>query len=1278
MESRFSVFLIISLIGFSLGTEVQPTASDCNDTSDGSNGVPHLQSLLSNITSNTVLTLSPGCHRLTDFTPVINKTNITLMGNSTAEETIITCDSGIGLVFINVSLLQLRHVVILRCHLSDGYLNQTVSDAITLVPDFAVFSVPPNTRIGTFIAYAEDVLLEDVHINDTNGIGLLAVNVLRNFTIDSSMFSGNSPDNRGNSLTGGGLLVFYYNRAGSQQYSHMSVSHSQFLFNSHRSSSTRKLLYSSYSHSQSSYPIGAGGGLSVFLAQREYSVDVNIDSCGFRNNSSPHGGGFFIGIFIGVQNSSVSVTDSLFEMNGIAGTDQFIDGNTIVTSGQGIALITDLSFPLQNNPISPSIGNDIIIKNTTFVENIAVTASAFLLFAHYIFAFPNLKTYSLLFKNCSFYHNKAFYGGAMYLVENKASGVQDGTLVSFNDCIFRENELLILNTGIQSTSVHSPSILEARSLNLTFFGTNIFDQNAGTPIQTSTSIINIYDMMNFTNNTGLYGGGISLASSSFIILHSNSQTTFFKNTAFLYGGAIFYSYINTNFAINTFDCYLYFNFLNLFGKSSNITDLNIKVSFLQNDAPAGTAVYGSTLNTCSWIDQLENNTRIYEQLETKGIFEFYPPINSNTFATASYRFETNESNFSIMPGEQINVHTISYDLFERQTSELIYSNVVDNKLQSQQRSYLDDSVYWFLHDNFIDVPLSVKTMTEPEELVQVPISFFSVTSASQVPINVTVRGCYPGFEFDSTSSSMYKSCRCNVILLSKYSTVKCFPETVQFTVPNNLWLGPATKDDKNLTVHVCLFDYCNSGSKNITSGNFDIQCKEGSNRAGLLCGQCKEGYSVPFGSNDCMDCSNVSILFLLYFILAGFIVMSVLGRIGMTVSHGFLNSIAFYSNIIVPYQPYLIAQYSNTGASILIFIFSAVNLSVGFPICFFDGMTALARTYLNFAFPVYLWILMGLYTYLARFERFRQKWLRENGASVFASVMLLSYISTLQACTFALSVIQIDGAQPSWRWAPDPSVAYFSKEHAPLGVLSIIITLIYIIPAPLILMFPSLTLSTRLGVRFIPVYDAFWAPFRTNFQFWIGLRLFLRVFPFVFANFAPYPLNTLLLGVFTVILLFVHVLVQPFKGKAQNLLDVYLLLIILLLVISSLFIEVQIEYFGLDYNGDFPESVTVGYLVMISSILILAVIPVLLVCCYHVYIKFEPVRKLWKRLKGYILCKCKRSKKEKLSVIASDTTSNSYGLKEEPDIPVLTTANYSVLREPLLESGELSYSPINN
>ena len=94
----------------------------------------------------------------------------------------------------------------------------------------------------------------------------------------------------------------------------------------------------------------------------------------------------------------------------------------------------------------------------------------------------------------------------------------------------------------------------------------------------------------------------------------------------------------------------------------------------------------------------------------------------------------------------------------------------------------------------------------------------------------------------------------------------------------------------------CPTGYCTNDTVDITLDNTDIQCA--SNRDGLLCGKCSNGYSLMLGSSKCKKCSNTYLTLLIPFAVAGIALVIFLSFLRLTVATGMINSLILYANIV--------------------------------------------------------------------------------------------------------------------------------------------------------------------------------------------------------------------------------------------------------------------------------------------------------------------------------------------------------------------------------------------
>ena len=78
-----------------------------------------------------------------------------------------------------------------------------------------------------------------------------------------------------------------------------------------------------------------------------------------------------------------------------------------------------------------------------------------------------------------------------------------------------------------------------------------------------------------------------------------------------------------------------------------------------------------------------------------------------------------------------------------------------------------------------------------------------------------------------------------------------------------------------------------------------------------------------------------------------------------------INGLIFYANIVWAYRalifPHNDADIDHVLLKVMKYFFrvfiAILNLDVGFDLCFWDGMDAFWKSFLQFAFPVYIWVI---------------------------------------------------------------------------------------------------------------------------------------------------------------------------------------------------------------------------------------------------------------------------------------------------------------------------------
>ena len=721
--------------------------------------------------------------------------------------------------------------------------------------------------------------------------------------------------------------------------------------------------------------------------------------------------------------------------------------------------------------------------------------------------------------------------------------------VTMEDCTFVSNTLFVYNSYV------------------TIAGISKFIGNFQPALLSTLSTVILSGVVDFTNNTAFRGGAI-LFYSSILGVAPGADVRFINNSAKGVGGAI---YTEPDLSRNLMLWALFIDRQACFYQTLNCHEgANYSFYFANNSAVSGgDDIYGASL-------------QINCKQECPITLNKVPSVSSDPTRVCICDYSghpqcTNESytliNRQVHSGEILTLPAVVVGGDFGPTVGVVYANFLSSvrykpyiipSLRPSQYSQLISTnkqcteLNYSLYSNFSqgNVMMSLVATNPgvehnfPSSLTRCLNNNDQCSRTVAVYFNISLLPCPPGFA-----------------LLGEPPKCDCYPELanygVECTIINgknmlkwkgSLWIG--VKGESVMYSKQCPFDYCDSNSlKEISLENeSDIQCRF--NRAGRLCGGCREGYSLAIGSSHCIHCpNNNNLALLIFFVAAGFLLVLFITTFNLTVTQGMINGLIFYANIVWINQRifFPLTDEVNVAISILKTIIAWVNLDFGIESCFANGLTAFWKTWLQFIFPFYIWAIAGLIIVATRHSSRLTKLLGSRAVPVLNTLILLSYVkllntvvSTLEFSILVYTKYPTTPSTTSVLWSVDGNLTYFGFPHILLFLAGLVVLLFLWLPYTLLLLLMQwLRRASHFRLlnwvmRYHPVYDAYFAPLKHKHHYWFGVLLLAR--GLLLVTFASTfgisgSINLLFLLVLAVALLLYMTMVQPYRSRAVLLLQ---------------------------------------------------------------------------------------------------------------------------------------------
>ena len=685
-----------------------------------------------------------------------------------------------------------------------------------------------------------------------------------------------------------------------------------------------------------------------------------------------------------------------------------------------------------------------------------------------------------------------------------------------------------------------------------------------TGLEIIASVVTVENKLVFKNNTGVVGGGIAINGSSVVVLSSSAYLEFIGNHASYKGGGI------------------YIDRCQFIHKNHSVSPIPL---ILKDNAArvAGNDIYGVIYPYFNYVFNSSTNPSTSSDPVR---FTFCNP-NSNETTPVWYDDEQQ----SVFPGQALKYNAAFFGYNYNYSYSL-----TDGRLMVKFNGTLTDK--------YITSKCSLVEYTPKYIGYGRHIIVFTDTSGTldfEYNTSFILNECPIGFSVNSSGV-----CDCSV----SRENVTCDINSLNITHNGLLWIGTydtstpvnanATNPNACIINEDCLF-YCSPNPVTFQLNDTDTQCVD--NRGQRMCGSCRDGYSLLMGSNKCGHCHNdyMIIGWIALFAVMGVLLVVLLIALNLTVSVGTLNGLLFYANIVKLYEP----VFSRKGAlPVLSQVISWINLDFGFGVCFYNGMDSYAKQWLQFAFPLYLWIIIFIIIQLCRRYGKISRLMGSHAVPVLSTLTFLSYTKLVRTIVIVLHKREVtlhctdESVRSVSLWCEDPNVEYAKGKHAGLFGFTLLVSVLFVIPYTLFLLCHPV-LERHLShfklfkswSCFKPIIDAYSGPMKDEYRFWPGLLLVARIPVLLVVTFLKNESRVLLLAVTAIILSLSFIFGGVYRKKLNNVIEFWFLLN--LCIMASLSIA---------FTDD--SKVLIWYNICLSVF----IFSFILIVVYHLYLQLSHMK----------------------------------------------------------------------
>ena len=1154
---------------------------------------------------------------------LVNSGNsITLKSNSKSSA-VIKCTCGDHdeeakttqiLAFFN-STVRIERIVFENCGTS---LSNVPDDVIEYLNSSSLYYTSSHAAALVFVHCEVSMIL--VHINYSRGFGIVGINLYNSVLLNvSTSDSSETWFEASNNITVGSGLMLHFMDNYMIDYDHISnVSLINCIFENNfhvKFIDECPLNNYMYPHNDS-LSITNSAGLTILYTQTNYTVQVQINNATFKRNVGDVAGAMLILHYVkeipAMNNGTTIIENTVFERN----------TNVAPCHGAGLAFYWFVPHltPLHNKVQPLLVRDSVFNKHYPLIEDHNIMNTKFSTGAVYI-GLVTSSTMTILFERSNFTNNVAPYtghgtGACIFAEKYKSNSPGGKVFITLEDTTASNNREDIKYKIISMVGMFSFYAIE----NVIIRGNQSqFSDNSGSVIHAVDSDIHLYGQVLFQKNQAMNGAAIRSTGQGRVYFEKGVVAKFENNIAQQSGGAL---HLYKETLPSEKECVL------------QISD-GIDVKFSGNIASSsGNSIYAYPIYSCSvssdkrvlqsinWTELLNNScNNSLLQVSTKA---------SQLYACNNSEKRRNRLHLTSYPGQSYRSYFAAVDEGNYTVWSTLDTRIIINNTKHYNpvpKLWLQHKVDFVLNENKLSrcTPVDLSILSDSDTRVYDALIVLSLPHHPGIQtITITILPCPIGFQLNKKKGA----CECSQVLsrIFHHSHFKCNIQNstkgrINFqnntiTRPNkgNPWIGNVTVD--NVTTFggslQCPLGYCSFNSKpnvfhiNHTKG-IDLIDSSGHstplclfNREKTLCGRCPPNLSVVLGSTECRHChSGYTILTSFLYIVAGPLLVCLLYALRFTLTSGTLNGIIFYAQAANAGYIDLLSLYLQNKvvewrvARFSIITLSFFNLDIGFPLCFYNGMTELWKAGLSLLFPLYLLMIVIVLIILSRFSHRLSNRIAHSSVQVLVTVVHLSF-SKLVLKTVAVfqhaTIYTENSAGPFLVWYYDGTIKYSSQPHLILMIITSLITIACVLPYILLLILTKPLRRSVLASKYLrPVIEAIHAPYKEGKQHWFVGRLLLLILMYI-VYLSYWPTQTtkicLILSPLLATFLILQAYVKPFKSKWLNILDCWVMFILLFLFLTTWYYEGQ---------GEFSIS---SVIIEVSVILFLMTFLVILI--YHI------------------------------------------------------------------------------